>query len=113
MNDSAQRDVVRKLARGSLLSRFKTSRQPLKLQAVPRDHVAGDRARGAIILSGKFSVGSEAISLGDLDFGAVGAAGPLAEQLQGFSWLRDLAAAASRENGARSTCTMGRLANGI
>ena len=101
MNDSAQRDVVRKLARGSLLSRFKTSRQPLKLQAVPRDHVAGDRARGAIILSGKFSVGSEAISLGDLDFGEVGAAGPLAEQLQGFSWLRDLAAAASRENGAR------------
>ena len=28
-------------------------------------------------------------------------AAPLAEQLQGFSWLRDLAAAASRENGAR------------
>ena len=32
---------------------------------------------------------------------AVGADGPLAEQLQGFSWLRDLAAAASREKGAR------------
>ena len=31
----------------------------------------------------------------------VGATGPLAEQLQGFSWLRDLAAAASREKGAR------------
>jgi uncharacterized heparinase superfamily protein len=101
MNDSAQRDVVRKLARGSLLSRFKASRQSLKLQAVPRDHVAGDRARGAALLSGKFAVGSDAISLGDLDFGAVGAEGPLAEQLQGFSWLRDLAAAASRENGAR------------
>ena len=28
-------------------------------------------------------------------------AAPLAEQLQGFSWLRDLAAAASREKGAR------------
>jgi uncharacterized heparinase superfamily protein len=104
MNDSgsaAQRDVVRKLARGSLLSRFKASRQPLKLAAVPRDHVTGDRQRGAALLSGKFGVGSEAISLGDLDFAAVGATGPLAEQLQGFSWLRDLAAAASRENGAR------------
>ncbi len=101
MNDSAQRDVVRKLARGSLLSRFKASRQPLKLQAVPRDHVAGDRQRGAALLSGKFGVGSEAISLGDLDFAAVGADGALAEQLQGFSWLRDLAAAASRESGAR------------
>ena len=32
---------------------------------------------------------------------ASGATGPLAEQLQGFSWLRDLAAAASREKGAR------------
>jgi len=101
MNDSAQGDIVRKLARGSLLSRFKASRQPLKLQAVPRDHVTGDRARGAALLSGKFTVGSEAISLGDLDFGTVGADGPLADQLQGFSWLRDLAAAASRENGAR------------
>ena len=101
MNDSAQRDVVRKLARGSLLSRFKASRQPLKLHAVPRDHVAGDRQRGAALLSGKFSVGSEAISLGDLNFGAVGADGALVEQLQGFSWLRDLAAGASRENGAR------------
>ena len=104
MNDAGStpdRDVVRKLARGSLLSRLKTSRQPLKLVAVPRDHVAGDRQRGAALLSGKFSVGSQAISLGDLDFGAVGADGLLAERLQGFSWLRDLAAAASRENGAR------------
>ena len=92
---------MRKLARGSLLSRFKASRQPLKLVAVPRDHVAGDRQRGVALLSGKFSVGSDAISLGDLDFAAIGAGGPLTAQLQGFSWLRDLAAAASRENGAR------------
>jgi uncharacterized heparinase superfamily protein len=100
MNDGSAAEL-RKLARGSLLSRFKTSRQPLKLVAVPRDHVAGDRQRGAALLSGKFAVGSDAISLGDLDFGSVGAAGPLAGQLHGFSWLRDLAAAASRENGAR------------
>ena len=95
------RDVVGKLARGSFLSRLKSSRQPLKLAAVPRDHVQGDRQRGAALLSGRFAVGSDAISLGDLDLGAIGAAGPLAMQLQGFSWLRDLAAAASRESGAR------------
>ena len=95
--DPADSDVVRKLARGSLLSRLKASRQPLKLVAVPRDHVAGDRPRGAALLSGKFAVGSESVSLADLDFHAVGTGSPLAEQLQGFSWLRDLAAAASRE----------------
>jgi uncharacterized heparinase superfamily protein len=41
------------------------------------------------------------LSLSDLDFASVGARGPLAEQLQSFSWLRDLAASASREKGAR------------
>ena len=46
---AAERAVVSKLARGSLLSRLKRSRQPLKLVAVPRDHVQGERAarRGA------------------------------------------------------------------
>jgi len=98
---AAERDVVRKLARGSLFSRLKRSRQPLKLVAVPRDHVPGDRLRGEALLSGRLSVGSEVLMLGDLDFARVGAEGPLAERLQGFSWLRDLSAAASRESGAR------------
>jgi uncharacterized heparinase superfamily protein len=99
---AAERDIVQKLARGSLLSRLTGSdRQPLKLVAVPRDLVAGDRRRGDALLGGRFAVGNEALSLSDLDFGAVGAHGSLAEQLQGFAWLRDLAAAASRENGAR------------
>ena len=101
MNDqgsAAERDVVRKLARGSLLSRLKSSRQPLKLVAVPRDHVAGDRQRGGALLSGKFTSGSETLPLTDLDFATVGTEGSMAEQLQGFSWLRDLSAAATREN---------------
>ena len=98
---AAQSDVVKKLARGSLLSRLKSSRQPLKLVAVPRDHVQGDRGRGAALLSGKFTVGSETLPLHDLDFASIGVEDTLAEQLQGFSWLRDVAAAASRENGAR------------
>src|SRR5947208_14372698 len=98
---AAERDAVRKLARGSLFSRLKHSRHPLKLVAVPRDHVAGDRQRGDALLAGRFAVGSEMLPLADLDFASVGAQGALAERLQGFSWLRDLAAAASREKGAR------------
>ena len=98
---AAERAVVSKLARGSLLSRLKHGKQPLKLVAVPRDHVQGDRRRGEGLLAGRFTVGAETIPLRDLDFATAGASGELAEQLQGFSWLRDLAAAASREKGAR------------
>ena len=98
---AAERAIVGKLARGSLFSRLKRSRQPLKLVAVPRDHVHGERSRGDALLGGRFTVGSETLSLKDLDFTEIGARGPLAEELQGFSWLRDLAAAASREKGAR------------
>src|SRR5262249_48963484 len=98
---AAEQDIVRRLARGSFLSRLRHSRQPLKLVAVPRDHVAGDRQRGESLLAGRFAVGSAAIPLTDLDFASVGASGALAAQLQGFSWLRALAAAASREKGAR------------
>jgi uncharacterized heparinase superfamily protein len=98
---AAERAVVSKLARGSFLSRLKHSKQPLKLAAVPRDHVHGERSRGDALLAGRFRVGSETLPLKELDFAQVGASGPLAEQLQGFSWLRDLAVAASREKGAR------------
>ena len=100
-DSAAERAVVTKLARGSLLSRLKRSKQPLKLFAVPRDHVHGERARGDALLAGRFTVGSKTLPLKDLDFAEVGANGALAERLQGFSWLRDLAAAASREKGAR------------
>jgi uncharacterized heparinase superfamily protein len=99
---AADRAIVRKLARRSLFSRLTNEgRKPLKLVAVPRDHVRGDRKRGEALLSGRFTVGSDSLALSDLDFGRLGAAGALAEGLQGFSWLRDLAAAASRDKGAR------------
>ena len=98
---AAERAVVSRLARGSFFSRLRRSKQPLKLVAVPRDHVHGERQRGDALLAGRFTVGRETLPLKDLDFSEVGTAGPLAEQLQGFSWLRDLAAAASREKGAR------------
>src|SRR4029453_8270519 len=43
----------------------------------------------------------ETVLINELDFADLGIDGPTALQLQGFSWLRDLAAAASREKGAR------------
>jgi uncharacterized heparinase superfamily protein len=101
---AAERAIVRKLAKGPLVSRLLgAGRQPLKLVAVPRDHVQGDRAAGDALLAGRVSLGSESIALADLDFASVGVDGPLARKLQGFSWLRDLAAAGSREKGAKIT----------
>ena len=95
-------DVVGKLAKGSLFSRlFGQGRQPLRLVAVPRDHVLGDRARGDALISGKLLLGSETAQLADIDFGEIGTEGPLAREVQSFAWLRDLAASASREKGAR------------
>jgi uncharacterized heparinase superfamily protein len=100
--DAAQSDIVGKLARGSLLSRLVGSRKgPLRLTAVPRDHVAGNRARGDALLAGRFELGGDSLPLTDLDFAAMGTDGPLAEALQGFSWLRDLAGVAGREKGAK------------
>ena len=98
---AADRAIVRKLARGSFLSRFtRSGRQPLKLVAVPRDHVPGDRQRGEALAAGRFVYGADAIWLADLDFTAASDGSPLADNLQGFSWLRDLASAAARERGA-------------
>ena len=51
-DSAAERAVVTKLARGSLLSRMRGSKQPLKLVAVPRNHVHGDRQRGEALLAG-------------------------------------------------------------
>ncbi len=101
-NAERQRAIVGKLARGSLFSRLVgPGRKPLRLTAVPRDHVVGDRGRGDAMLAGRFIVGDEMVALAELDFAALGAFGPLAETLQGFSWLRDLAASAGRERGAK------------
>ena len=97
---AAERAIVRKLARGSLLSRLRASKQPLKLTAVPRDHVPGDRRRGETLLRGEFVAGAARVPLDELDFTAM-PAGPMSAQVQGFSWLRDVAAAATREGGAR------------
>jgi uncharacterized heparinase superfamily protein len=100
VNDAG--DVIGKLAKGSLMSRlFTAKKEPLRLIAVPRDHVAGDRARGDALLAGRFTLGSESVDLADFDFAALGAESKIAASLQGFSWLRDLAASTGRDKGAR------------
>ncbi len=82
---AAERDIVRKLARGSFLSRLKAGgRQPLKLIAVPRDHVQGDRQRGDALLAGRFKFGSEILPLASLDFAALGIQGALASAAAGL-----------------------------
>jgi uncharacterized heparinase superfamily protein len=100
---SAARDeIVGKLARGSLLSRLIGSRKgPLRLTAVPRDHVEGSRQAGDALLAGRYRLGADSVPVHELDFASLGTEGPLAQGLQGFSWLRDLAAAAGREKGAK------------
>ncbi len=94
--------VVDKLARPSLFKRmFGAGRQPLRLVAVPRDHVSGNRGRGDALVAGRLALGSETVALGEVDFTTLGSESPLAREIHGFAWLRDLAAAASREKGAR------------
>ena len=93
--------ALQRLAQVPLLQRLLTQgKPPLRLIAVARDHVTGSKARGEQLLAGRFTAGSEAVDLADFDWAGVGTAGPLAEALQGFSWLRDLAAASTRERGA-------------
>jgi uncharacterized heparinase superfamily protein len=94
--------VVTKLGKGPLLTRlFGRTATPLRIAAVPRDHVAGDKARGEALLGGKYLLGTDMVSLPEVDFGALGTSDPLACEFHGFSWLRDLSAAAARDRGSR------------
>jgi len=76
-------------------------RFPLKLIAVPKDPVAGDKAVGEALLKGLIVHGEESVSVDDLDFFAPSLSPAFSDYLQSFAWLRDLAAAATREKGAR------------
>ncbi|HEX6376940.1 MAG TPA: heparinase II/III family protein [Allosphingosinicella sp.] len=79
-------------------------RAPLKLLAVPKDPVAGDKAAGEAILRGRFVHGGDALAADALDFATLPDA-PVArhlhDYLHSFEWLRDLAAASTRERGAK------------
>jgi uncharacterized heparinase superfamily protein len=76
-------------------------RAPLKLLAVPKDPVAGDKAAGEAILHGRFARRGETFAVESLDFNDPSLPGDVSDYLQSFEWLRDLAAAATRERAAK------------
>jgi uncharacterized heparinase superfamily protein len=76
-------------------------RAPLKLIAVPKDPIAGDKAAGEALLRGLFVRRDVSIAVEQLDFADASLPRDVADHLQSFAWLRDLAAAATRERGAK------------
>lgn len=76
-------------------------RAPLKLLAVPKDPIAGDKAAGEALLRGLFARRDIAIPVEELDFADPALPADVSDHLQSFAWLRDLAAAATRERAAK------------
>lgn len=72
---------------------------PLKLLAVLPDKVAGEARAGKAIRAGYFLFRGQKLAIADMDFNQPMST-PLTEYLHGFRWLRDLASAATREQGA-------------
>ncbi|WP_324748898.1 heparinase II/III family protein [Sphingomonas sp. LY54] len=72
-------------------------RFPLKLLAVPKDPIAGDKAAGTAILQGQILHRGRSVPIDKLDFADPTIPQDFADYLQSFAWLRDLAAAATRE----------------
>ena len=76
-------------------------RVPLKLIAVPKDPIAGDKAAGEALLDGRFLHNGTEVAVAGLDFATIGLPEDFTDYLQSFAWLRDLSAAATRERGAK------------
>jgi uncharacterized heparinase superfamily protein len=77
-------------------------RMPLRLLAVPKDPVAGDKAAGEALLAGSLRHGGTELDAATLDVAALGRPADFDLYLHSFAWLRDLAAAATRERGAKA-----------
>lgn len=86
---------------GALLAAPLRKPSRLRLLATVASPLEGDRARGKAIRAGHFLVEGLKLPLAEADFSA-SARLPMPQQklLHGFSWLRDLAAAAPRETAA-------------
>ena len=76
-------------------------RYPLKLLAVPKDPVAGEKAVGEAILAGNFSYRGRSLPISAVDLADPTLPTEFSDYLQSFAWLRDVAAAATRERAAR------------
>jgi len=75
-------------------------RVPLKLLAVPKDPIAGDKAVGEALLLGSLLHGNESHDVSTLSFNDPRFSPQCSDYVQSFAWLRDLAAAATREKAA-------------
>ena len=76
-------------------------RVPLRLLAVPKDPIAGDKTAGETLLHGTFRHAGTEVPVEGFDFATVGLPADFSDYLQSFAWLRDLSAAATRERGAK------------
>jgi len=73
---------------------------PLKLLAVPDDHIPGDARAGQALRAGYFLFRGQKQPLDTLQFGALELSPAFQDYIHSFRWLRDLAAATSREQAA-------------
>ena len=73
---------------------------PLKLLAVPDDEIPGDPKAGQAIRAGYFLFRGLKQPISALDFERLALIPAFADYLHSFAWLRDLASAATREQGA-------------
>ncbi|HEX9931731.1 MAG TPA: heparinase II/III family protein [Allosphingosinicella sp.] len=76
-------------------------RAPLRLLAVPKDPVAGDKAAGEALLRGLFVRRHIQIPVEQIDFTDASLPRDVSDHLQSFAWLRDIAAAATRERASK------------
>lgn len=77
-----------------------TGKMPMKLLAVPDDALPGDVARGTAIRIGKFLYQGMEQPVATIDYDASALPPAFADYVHRFDWLRDLAAAANRTEGA-------------
>lgn len=71
---------------------------PLKLLAVPDDMIPGDARAGKALRAGYFLFRGHKQPAATLDWRKIGQPDAFVDYLHGFRWLRDLAAATSRDN---------------
>jgi len=70
---------------------------PLKLLAVPDDEIPGDLRAGRALRSGHFLFRGLKQPFEEMDFAAIDQPRAFQDYIHGFKWLRDLAAAGSRD----------------
>jgi uncharacterized heparinase superfamily protein len=76
-------------------------RFPLRLLAVPKDPIAGSKSAGEAILHGRLVHRDLSLSVRTLDFRDFSLPRDAVDHLHSFEWLRDLAAAATRERASK------------